>query len=111
LKNAFAFLAQLTRSLNWTLHCSGRPQELFIDPLAIQWPSFDPVTIYRPLGWSNWPLGVDIDHFENHWLRQTGDFYSTLMSIFVFSDKFNFSRVQTFCRWACERYKHLRKCK
>jgi len=28
---------------------------------------FGPLTIYRPLGWSNWPLGVDIDHFENHW--------------------------------------------
>ena len=24
------------------------------------------MTIYRPLGWSSWPLGVDIDHFENH---------------------------------------------
>jgi len=32
---------------------------------------FDPVTIYRPLGWSNWPLGVDIDHFEIHWFRAT----------------------------------------
>jgi len=41
-------------------------QELFIDPLAMQWPPFDPVTIYRPLGWSNWPLGVDINHCENH---------------------------------------------
>jgi len=28
-----------------------------------------PVTIYRPLGWSNWHLGVDIDHFENHRLN------------------------------------------
>jgi len=27
---------------------------------------FDPVAIYRPLGWSNWPLVVDIAHFENH---------------------------------------------
>jgi len=27
---------------------------------------FNPVTIYRPLRWSNWPLGVDIDNFENH---------------------------------------------
>jgi len=25
--------------------------------------------IYRPLGWSNGPLGVDIDHFENHWVN------------------------------------------
>ena len=54
-------------NLNWRLHCSSRSQQLFIDPLVIQWPPFDPVTIYRPLGWSNWPLGVDIDHFENHW--------------------------------------------
>jgi len=27
------------------------------------------VTIYPPLGLSIRPLGVDIDHFENHWLR------------------------------------------
>jgi len=47
--------------------CSSRPQQLFIDPLAIQWPPIDPVTIYRPLGQSNWLLGVDIDHFENYW--------------------------------------------
>ena len=29
---------------------------------AIQWPPFDPVTIY-------WPLGVDIDHIEYHWFK------------------------------------------
>ena len=67
LKMPLAFLARLTIILNWRLHCSSRPQQLFIDPLAIQWHPFDPVTIYRPLGWSIWPLGVDIDHFENHW--------------------------------------------
>jgi len=68
-KTPFAFLAPLTKILNWRLHCSSRPQELFIDPLAIQWPPFDPVTIYRTLGWSNWLLGVDIDYFENHGRR------------------------------------------
>jgi len=36
---------------------------------AIQWPPFDPVTIYQPLVWSNWPLGIDINHFENHWFK------------------------------------------
>ena len=31
---------------------------------------FDPLTIYQPLGLpNNWPLGVDIDHFENHCTR------------------------------------------
>jgi len=29
------------------------------------------MTIYRPLGWSIRPLGVDIDHFENHWVNHT----------------------------------------
>jgi len=46
----------LTIILNWRLHCSSRPQQLFVDPLAIQWPPFDAVTNYRPLGWTNWPL-------------------------------------------------------
>ena len=36
---------------------------------AIQWPPFDSVTIYRSLVWSNWPLGVDFDHFKNHWFK------------------------------------------
>jgi len=27
------------------------------------------VTPIQPLEWSNWPLGVDTDHFENHWCR------------------------------------------
>ena len=44
-----AFLARLTIILNWRLHCFSRPQELFIQHLAIQWHRFDPVTIYRPL--------------------------------------------------------------
>jgi len=70
-KTPFAFLARLKIILNWRLHCSSRPQQLFIDPRAIQWPLFDPSTIYRPLEWSNRPLGVNIDHFENHWIRQT----------------------------------------
>jgi len=34
---------------------------------------FDPVTIYRPFGWSNRPMGVDVDHFENHRLRLISD--------------------------------------
>ena len=38
-----------------------------LKPLAIQWSPLGPVTIYRPLGWSNWSLGINIDHFENHW--------------------------------------------
>jgi len=33
-----------------------------------------------------------------------------LMCIFLFSEKFVFSWVQTFCCWACERCKHQRKC-
>jgi len=40
-------------------------------PAAIHWPTFDPVTIYWPLGWSNWHLGVDINHFEAHCSRPT----------------------------------------
>jgi len=43
--------------------------------------------------------------------RQTGDFYSTLLCIFLFSEKFSFSQVQNFCCWVCERCKHPRKCK
>jgi len=31
-KTPFAFLAWLTIILNWRLHCSNRPQQLFIDP-------------------------------------------------------------------------------
>jgi len=69
LKNAFAFLAQLTIILNWKLNCSSRPQQLFIAILVIQWPPFDLVSIYRLPGWFNWPLGVDIHHFGNHWFR------------------------------------------
>jgi len=38
------------------LHFTSRPQQLFIDLLAILWPPFDPVTIYRLLGRSNWHL-------------------------------------------------------
>jgi len=34
----FAFLARLTIILNWRLHCSSRPQQLFIDP----WSFSDP---------------------------------------------------------------------
>jgi len=34
----FAFLARLTIILHWRLHCSSRPQSLFIDP----WPCSDP---------------------------------------------------------------------
>jgi len=68
-KTPFAFRARLTIIFNRRLHCSSRFQQLFIDPLAIQWPPFDPLTIYQPLGWPNWPLGVDIDHFENHCTR------------------------------------------
>ena len=49
--------------------CSSRHQQLFVDTLAIQWPPFNTVTIYGPLGWPNWPLGVKIDHFENHCCR------------------------------------------
>jgi len=30
---------------------------------------FDTVTIYRPLGWSNWPLEIDTALFKNHWFR------------------------------------------
>jgi len=40
-------------------------------PAVIHLPPFDPVSIYRPLGWSNWPLGVDIDQFENHCYRHS----------------------------------------
>ena len=53
----FAFLAWFTMILNWRLHCSSRPQELFIDLLAIRWPPFDPVTIYRPLDGPVHPWG------------------------------------------------------
>jgi len=38
--------------------------------------------------------------------RQTSDFYSTLMCIILFSEKFGFSRLQIFCCWARERCKH-----
>jgi len=50
--------------------------KLHVTPAVIHWPPghsvtpFDPVTIHWPLGWTNWPLGVDIDHFENHWCRR-----------------------------------------
>jgi len=40
-------------------------------PLSHSMTPIRPVTIYRPLGWSNWPLGVDIDHFENHCPKRT----------------------------------------
>jgi len=50
LKNAVCIPCPINNNLNWRLHCSSRPQQLFIDPLTIQWPPFDPVTIYRPLG-------------------------------------------------------------
>ena len=43
----FAFLDRSTVSLNWSLHCSSRPQHLFIVPLAVRWPPFDPMTIYQ----------------------------------------------------------------
>jgi len=31
--------------------------KIFLELRAIQWPPFDPATIYRPLVWSSWPLG------------------------------------------------------
>jgi len=55
--------ARLTIILNWRLHAPVDPSSYSLSP----WPFSDPLTIYRPLGWSNSPLGVDIDHFENHW--------------------------------------------
>jgi len=45
--------------------------KLCLEPSGHSVTPFDPVTIYRLLGWSNWPLGVDIDHFENHWFRKS----------------------------------------
>jgi len=56
--------------LELDLHRSSRPQQLFIDPWTFSDP-IRPLTIYRHLGWSNWPLGVDIDHFANHWPTPT----------------------------------------
>jgi len=42
-------------------------QKTCLELEAIQRFLFDLVTIYRLIGWSNcWPLGIDIDHFENH---------------------------------------------
>ena len=41
-------------------------------PLAIQWLPFHPVTIYQPLGWSNWPLRVNVNTVR------TTDIYHTL---------------------------------
>ena len=53
LKNAVCIPCPINNDFDWRVHCCSRPQQLFIDPLAIQWPPFDPVTIYQPLGWSN----------------------------------------------------------
>jgi len=44
-------------------------------------------------------------------LRQTGDFRSVLLCIFLFSENLGFSPLQDFCCWTCECSKHLRKCK
>jgi len=56
-----------------------------------------------------WKATVDvcnrIVYVAHDW--QTDHFYSTLMCIFLFSEKFGFPRVQNFCCWACERCKHL----
>jgi len=57
LKSAVCIPCPVNTNFGWRLHCSSRPQQLFIGPLAIQWSPFDPVIIYWPLGWSNWLLG------------------------------------------------------
>jgi len=38
LENAVYIPGRLIKNLNWRFHCSSKPQEVFIDPLAIPYP-------------------------------------------------------------------------
>ena len=74
--------------------CSSRPQQLFIDPLAIQWPPIDPVTIYRPLGQSNWLLGS-----ISTTLRTTGLVYCVIWTNVVNGyNEFDLDQALVFCK-------------
>jgi len=93
----FAFLARLTIILNWRLQRSSRLQQLFIDPLTIQWPLFNPVTIYRSLGWSIWPWGSISTTLRTTALRfVTAQSHQTVCAV-----KSHSRALATFKIWYC----------
>ena len=49
LKKAVCIPCPINNNLNWRLHISSRPQQFFIDPLAINWPHSTPWLFIDPL--------------------------------------------------------------